>query len=114
MTNALIPNGGGGDGGGQGKTTATSDVHIVVLLVGSVWKSYDMLRPHYIGGLQLPTVNSTIDLVRLKETAAYGCVDAAVRMFGTGEGKGTERSGSFTHAAAASAVQTIEIIPHEF
>jgi N-acetylglucosamine kinase-like BadF-type ATPase len=116
MTNALIPNGGGGGGGGGGgqdKTTATSDVHIVVLLVGSVWKSYDMLRPHYIGGLQLPTVNSTIDLVRLKETAAYGCVDAAVRMFGTGEGKGTERSGSFTHAAAASAVQTIEIVQHE-
>jgi N-acetylglucosamine kinase-like BadF-type ATPase len=106
MTSAVIP------------SNNQEDVHVVLLLVGSVWKSYDMLKEHFIERLILPTMESTIELLRLKKSAAYGCVDAAYRMFnGSDKIDKSDKSEEFksattvsTKIAAASAVEKIEII----
>ena len=81
-------------------STLAEDVHVVVLLVGSVWKSFDMLRDSYMERLMLPTAESTIDLVRLEGTAAFGCLEAAVRLFGN-----EQQAVSLTELAANSAVK---------
>ena len=95
MTSSVIP-----------KENNGKDVHVVVLMVGSVWKSFDMLQESYMERLMLPTPDSTIDLIRLESTAAYGCLNACVRMFGNLK-KEAEGGGNVLRELAANSAKKL-------